>query len=163
MARERIIWVDRMRGLAIFSVVIVHLTFAYANNFAYHKLFVVSNLAVFFFVSGYIWSKTSTINTPQQALTFLLKKSRELLIPLIAWQILTPYFFTTHWQLPTTTDLIQIFTKPHLWFLLTLYGYCFYFAIFKLIDKWGVERHYILDCGLHTALPRMEKDRTFQV
>lgn len=135
--RQRLVWVDRMRGLAILSVVIQHLTYCYSNDLVYHKLIGISNMAVFFFISGYIWEKTAHINNMAEAMSFLVKKTRQLLLPLLVWNIVTPYFFHTDWQLPTVSTFVEVFTEPHLWFLLTLYGYCFYFVLFKLFNKWG--------------------------
>lgn len=133
---DRIVWIDRMRGLAILSVVIQHLTYNFSNEFVYHKLIGISNMAVFFFVSGYILSVTTRINTIQDGLRFLYKKTIQLMLPLVVWQLLvTPYFFTDTWVPLTTKDVIDVFKEPHLWFLLTLYGYMFAFAFYVYLFK----------------------------
>ena len=64
LKQERIPWIDRMRGLAILSVVIQHLSYNYVNvgEFVFMKLIGISNMAVFFFISGYIWDQTARIN-----------------------------------------------------------------------------------------------------
>jgi fucose 4-O-acetylase-like acetyltransferase len=68
--QERLIWVDRMRGLAILSVVIQHLTYYYLNDIIYHKLIGISNMAVFFFISGYILEKTTEIKNIKEYISF---------------------------------------------------------------------------------------------
>ena len=72
--RERIAWIDRMRGIAIMSVVVQHLTGGLNNEFVYHKLIGISNMALFFFVSGYIIEQTSKIETIRDSIHFLKKK-----------------------------------------------------------------------------------------
>lgn len=140
---QRLLWIDRMRGLAILSVVIQHLTYYYQNDFIYHKLIGISNMALFFFVSGYIWDKTSSIQQLQEAVKFLMKKTRQLILPFLIWTfIVDRYFFHTEWDVLSFEEVMQEFLQPHLWFLLTLYGYCFVFPIYKLFANRGVK------CGI---------------
>lgn len=92
---SRIEWIDRMRGLAILSVVIQHLTPNFCNEFVYYKLISISNMALFFFVSGYILNMTTKTETINDILLFLRKKTIQLLFPLIVYQlIVTQYFFS---------------------------------------------------------------------
>lgn len=67
---QRLLWIDRMRGLAILSVVIQHLTYYYQNDFIYHKLIGISNMALFFFVSGYSGTKHRLYNSCKKQLNF---------------------------------------------------------------------------------------------
>ena len=133
---QRIAWVDRMRGLAILSVVVQHLTYCFSNSFVYHKVIGISNMGVFFFISGYIVMQTARIETVSDALRFIRKRTIQLMLPLCAWQLIcNKYFFCTGWTLWTRTDLLNVFLEPSLWFLLTLYGYMIAFATFKLFLK----------------------------
>ena len=54
MTMQRLEWIDRMRGLAILSVVVQHLTYSFSNEFVYHKIIEISNMGLFFFISGYL-------------------------------------------------------------------------------------------------------------
>lgn len=138
MTGERLIWVDRMRGLAILSVVIQHLTYYYQNDFMYHKLIGIVNMSIFFFISGFIWAKTARIETWNDGLHYVIKKTIQLMLPFIVWTfIVAPYFFQTNWETWTFAKIVDEFVNPHLWFLLTLYGYTFYFVIFKIFNKQG--------------------------
>lgn len=142
---QRLTWIDRMRGLAILSVVIQHLTYYYQNEFVYHKLIGIANMAVFFFISGYIWEKTARVGTFNEGFSYLMKKTIQIMLPFIVWTFfVTPYFFQTEWKSWNLNQIICEFTQPHLWFLLTLYGYSFYFILFRLIDKWGGVKSAIL-------------------
>lgn len=148
MAGERLIWVDRMRGLAILSVVIQHLTYYYQNDFMYHKLIGIANMSIFFFISGFIWAKTARIETWNDGLHYVIKKTIQLMLPFIVWTfIVAPYFFQTNWETWTFAKIVDEFVNPHLWFLLALYGYTFYFVIFKIFNKQGggENRNPILD------------------
>lgn len=133
---SRIAWIDRMRGLAILSVVVQHLTYCFSNSFIYHKVIGISNMGVFFFISGYIVMQTARIETVSDALRFIRKRTIQLILPLCTWQLVcNKYFFSTGWTLWTGTDLLNVFLEPSLWFLLTLYGYMIAFAAFKVFLK----------------------------
>lgn len=138
MFTQRLIWVDRMRGLAILSVVIQHLTYYYQNDFIYHKLIGISNMAVFFFISGYIWERTAKIDNIKESIFYLGKKAIQIMLPFIVWTFfIYPYCFQIEWQVWNMKSIVCEFSNPHLWFLLTLYGYTFYFVIFKFVNKLG--------------------------
>ena len=125
-----------MRGLAILSVVIQHFTFNFDNQFVYHRLIGISNMALFFFVSGYILCKTTNLSSINDVLFFLRKKTIQLLLPLIVYQLLVvPYFFNAMPIVPNWQFIADIFFAPKLWFLLTLYGYMFAFAIYNALLK----------------------------
>ena len=131
---NRIAWIDRMRGLAILSVVVQHLTYYFDNDFVYHKLIGISNMAVFFFVSGYIIEQTASIDSMADGIKFLKKKTIQLLLPLLVWQLVcNRYFFSTDWTWWTMADIQDVFLHPCLWFLLTLYGFMFLFVGYKIL------------------------------
>ena len=133
---NRIHWIDRMRGIAILSVVIQHVTYSFDNDFMYHKLIAISNMGVFFFISGFIMNETYNVSTINDLLSFLGKKARQLLLPLLVWcLVVNRYFFSdfTSWELISIIDLYDFWEKPALWFLLTLFGYSIWYALFKMI------------------------------
>lgn len=136
--RDRIVWIDRMRGIAILSVVIQHMTYSFGNDFIYHKLISISNMGVFFFISGYIMNETTRISTLSEALPFMKKKAIQLLLPLVTWcLIVRKYFFEdiALWQWATLEELFVFWQKPQLWFLLTLYGFSILFAVYRMVVK----------------------------
>lgn len=118
MSTNRIEWVDRMRGIAIISVVIQHLTmyFSYHDSLIYLKLIGACNMGVFFFVSGYIINKTSNINNIYSCFSFIKKKFLQLIIPLLFWGILTHYLFAKDVYLISYEDLYSQWKEPHLWY-----------------------------------------------
>ncbi len=133
---SRIAWVDRMRGLAILSVVVQHLAYNFQNEFVYRNLIGISNMGVFFFVSGYILNKTTHMDGFRATMNFLFKKTVQLMLPFLVWGLLVNrYFFQDSWTAITVLDIENEFLNPHLWFLLTLYGYCFLFAGYKVVSN----------------------------
>lgn len=98
-------------------------------------------MAVFFFISGYIIEKTSRIENTKDFFIFLKKKTIQLMLPFIMWQfIVRKFFFVTDWQMLTWSDIMDGFIHPSLWFLLTLYGYMFAFAGFRIIANLEIKR-----------------------
>lgn len=122
----RIDWVDKMRGIAILSVVIQHMANFWGNDFHFHKVIGISNMAVFFFISGFIMSERTHIQSWNDYWKCLRKKTIQLMVPFWVWPlVVNRYCFNAAWEPLTITDLISQWHKPTLWFLLTLYGFTF--------------------------------------
>ncbi len=131
---QRLEWIDRMRGLAILSVVVQHLTYSFSNEFVYHKIIEISNMGLFFFISGYLMVITCKWSGFKESVHFIFKKIRTLIIPLISWGILLPAFvFQNKWHTVSWESFVSEWKDPHLWFLLTLFGYSILFAIYRLV------------------------------
>lgn len=153
---ERLIWVDRMRGLAILSVVIQHLTYYFQNEFIFHKLIGISNMALFFFISGFILDTTAKINSPKESAVFLGKKSIQLLLPFAVWTfIVDNYFFRPEWSAISIDSIVAEFINPHLWFLPILFCFSILFIFYKsgikMAGKGGGGKVAILFWGLATV------------
>lgn len=134
MTMQRLEWIDRMRGLAILSVVVQHLTTSFSNEFVYHKIIGISNMGLFFFISGYLMVITSKWSGFKDLMNFIIKKIRTLIFPLISWGILLPAFvFQNNWHTVSWESFVSEWKDPHLWFLLTLFGYSILFAIHRFV------------------------------
>lgn len=134
MTMQRLEWIDRMRGLAILSVVVQHLTTSFSNEFVYHKIIGISNMGLFFFISGYLMVITSKWSGFRDSMNFIIKKIRTLIFPLISWGILLPAFvFQNNWHTVSWESFVSEWKDPHLWFLLTLFGYSILFAIYRFV------------------------------
>lgn len=138
---QRIEWIDRMRALAILSVVMEHLTIGrITNDFVYIRWIGCANMPVFFFISAYLMELRSNLDTTSQKLNFLQKKTFQLMIPFLVWPlIIRKYVFQTDWRIISFTDIKNEFINPHLWFFLTLYGFCLIFLVYKFIDNKGLK------------------------
>lgn len=130
---NRIEWIDRMRGLAILSVVVQHMTYSFGNEFIYHKLIGICNMGIFFFISGFILNETCKIKNLNDVFRFYLKKVIQLIVPLVVWGLIVKnYFFHIgEWRIISVNDVIALWKNPGLWFLLTLFGYMLYFGLYR--------------------------------
>lgn len=129
---QRLDWIDRMRGFAILSVVIQHMTMSFTNDFVYLKIIGIANMGLFFFISGYLMVATCRWTALPDMAKFCRKKLRALMIPFVTWGILMPAFaFQTAWHPITLDTIVTEWHHPHLWFLLTLMGYSLLFAVYR--------------------------------
>lgn len=119
MTMQRLEWIDRMRGLAILSVVVQHLTYSFSNEFVYHKIIGISNMGLFFFISGYLMVITCKWSGVKELVHFIFKKIRTIIFPLISWGTLLPAFvFQNKWHTVSWESFVSEWKDPHLWFLL---------------------------------------------
>lgn len=130
--QSRLLWIDRMRGIAMLAVVIQHMTAYWNNDFIYLKFLSITDIGVFFFVSGYIINKSSKIENIKSAVIFFLKKTFQLMIPFLVWGLIVNKLHINILAIEVE-DIIELWRNPMLWFLLTLYGYMLLFMCFKLL------------------------------
>ena len=120
----------------MFSVVVQHMSNSFPNDFVYHKLIAISNMAVFFFVSGYIIQSTAKISGLKDVVRFIWKKCKQLLLPFVVWGLLVNnFFFKSEWSILTIQDLVDEWHHPSLWFLLTLFGYMLWYGLYGLVTR----------------------------
>lgn len=133
----RIEWIDKMRGIAIFSVVVQHLSYNFLNSgdFSYLNLIALSNMGVFFFVSGYILEKSCKVNDWHTALQYTKKKFIQLMIPFFFWGFASRYIFANGFESITYQDLYEQWRTPSLWYLLTLFGYIIPFSCYRVLGS----------------------------
>lgn len=80
---QRLDYIDRMKGLAILSVVLGHIYLPYTTEGAMHpiaKIIYSFHMSFFFFLSGFINQKTNAIST-KGWMNYIYKKFNSLLIP----------------------------------------------------------------------------------
>lgn len=135
---KRISYIDQLKGIAIFLVVLGHLIGHNAGSGNGLWTFIYSfHMPLFMFISGYLASVTST----EEALSWskigrtILKKSRTLLLPSLTWGIAIPYLLLekTETSLPSViNDWLQIWGGG-LWFLNTLFVLSLLFLLYKAV------------------------------
>lgn len=75
---------------------------------------------------------------------FVINKLRSLILPLMVWTlIVNRYFLAATWQPLAINDFVLCFTKPGLWFLLTLFQISVLFGVFHLLSKRIGSRWYV--------------------
>ena len=150
----RISWVDKMRGLAILSVVLQHVSYYFDSpeQITFLNLIALCNMGVFFFVSGYIMEETCKVSSLKTALFYIRKKFLQLMVPFLFWGLLSKYIFSREFLPITLADIEQQWRIPSLWYLLTLFGYVIPFALYRSWsrrnNKWWLNVLFWVTCIL---------------
>ena len=125
--KERIVYIDRLKGFGIFLVVLGHLIQNNVVNGTSNILFNIIysfHMPFFFFLSGYVAYKSTKIDSFKTIPSYIRSKSIALLIPMLSWPLIHKYFFTY------TNDygfssigniLMSEIANPGLWFLKMLF------------------------------------------
>lgn len=132
----RIVYLDIMKGLAIWLVVIGHLIQyngedGWIHNKVYEWIYSF-HMPLFFIISGYLCSITSHIVNYKDFFVFVLKKIRALIIPLVVWSlIMWRFLFFEDLSSRGILCLVDMFAERGLWFLKYLF---FESAIYGVIQ-----------------------------
>lgn len=150
--RPRILWVDLIRAMSAFGVVLTHVTMIIVNYWdkkplvrgdevwwttsVFYAFLARSALGLFFMISGYLLLPSQT-----DTLTFLKKRVWKLLIPLVFWGT---FYLIWHGGLPedpvkaVKAILIALATGSvefHLWFLYTFLGLYLFLPILRIFVR----------------------------
>lgn len=136
---QRLDYIDRMKGLAILSVVLGHIYLPYTTEGAMHpiaKIIYSFHMSFFFFLSGFINQKTNAIST-KGWMNYIYKKFNSLLILYLFWLIIAPLFLYNSYptNLRSLTELFSFFPNRHIWFLPTLFIFMMLYLILYKISK----------------------------
>lgn len=145
---KRIEHFDLSRGLAIFSVVFVHLIQRhYINDYLSNTLFLFFNsfyMPFFMFLSGqtsfFSLSKITSIDSVNE---FIFKKTKQLLVPYLTWYFIVDYFLYRGFNSFSFYEYSErLLSSPDygLWFLWVLYlisitNCIIYFIFSKIINS----------------------------
>lgn len=150
----RLAYVDRLKGFAIFLVVLGHVIQMNVKNYGESPVFNVIysfHMPFFFFLSGYVAEKASPVGTVLDYATFVRKKAAGLLLPLFAWPLVGRYAFTQGSAVSEIPGVLwgQL-THPELWFLHTLFRIFLVYGLLQLtmaLFPWG--RSWSTRCAGH--------------
>ena len=145
--KQRIDYIDRMKGLAIFLVVMGHvygMAFAQSDDVVYR---VISSLhmPLFMFLSGLV--ACSGVVAPYWGIGKLSKKLKGLLLPLIVFGMC----FTTTISKDFLTSLIGFLESPNkngYWYLMTLAVFYVSLSLYRL----NVKQKWYIDVALAIAI-----------
>jgi len=137
---NRLGYLDIMRGIAIWLVVIGHvIQYNNCEGWLHHPVFewIYSfHLPLFFFVSGFLAERTCHVESVRDLPLYIWKKVRSLLLPLIVWSLLVKnFFFSATLPLIGVDDFLNVFAERGLWFLKYLFSISILFVIFHLISR----------------------------
>lgn len=139
--KERIVYIDRLKGFGIFLVVLGHLIQNNVINGTSHTLFNVIysfHMPFFFFLSGYVAYKTSKIDSFKSIPLYIKNKAIALLIPMLSWPLIHKYFFTNanDYSLDSIGNiLLSEIANPGLWFLKMLFEIFVIYSVFHIISN----------------------------
>ena len=132
---KRIEYIDLMKGLCIFLVILLHCDFRFNK-----ELDVINNclgtlrMPLYFFLSGFFFKTYSNF------LDFILRKVNNLVIPYVFFltMFIIPYWILMQ-PISSLTELLLYYIEPFypaLWFLRCLFFLnIFYYVMYKYIDK----------------------------
>ncbi|MDB5159086.1 MAG: hypothetical protein JWR50_3793 [Mucilaginibacter sp.] len=124
---QRLIYIDQLKGIAIFLVVAGHFIQYNTIDPVHNSLFAIIysfHMPLFMFLSGYIAYKTITENIFNSYLKFIKKKGITILLPFFSWPlIISPFFLKKAFNYDPIKTLITIVKAPTggLWFLWFLF------------------------------------------
>lgn len=91
MVKERVAWLDRLRGMGMLLVIIGHIPLDNIGAKELTKFIYAFHIPLFFMISGMAYWTSSRIDSP---VVFIKKKVIKLVIPYFLWQfILIPYWY----------------------------------------------------------------------
>jgi len=140
--KERLVYIDQMKGIAILLVVMGHLIgyntecdAAFAFIYSFH-------MPLFFMISGYLGFKTTNIDSFKKYGLFLKKKFITILLPFLVWNMIAEKFFLqTVWHVPALNDLNDTFIFfNRLWFLKTLFIIFVFYGLTHWISQKYAQR-----------------------
>lgn len=145
--KQRIDYIDRMKGLAIFLVVMGHvygMAFGQSDDVAYRTIYS-CHMPLFMFLSGLLACSGAT--APYWSLPKLGRKLRGLLLPLLVFGMC----FTMTWSQNFVSGLVEFLESPNkngYWYLMTLAVFYVSLALYRL----NVKQKWFLDLGLTFVL-----------
>ncbi len=172
---KRIEWIDYLKGLSIFFVVLGHsyvshqkiesVGWAFQTIYAFH-------MPLFFVLAG-VTAAVSMLNN-DSILRFIKARFINIFIPFVCWAFLTPLFFADETTLSSyslenqfeilVTGNVLLWFLPAL-FMLQLYYSFFYFLVRKLkntlLQFAAVGELFVLAWFLHRCFGKVAEDGTF--
>lgn len=137
----RISYIDQLKGIAILLVVLGHVigynncedSFLWRFIYSFH-------MPLFMFISGYVAQMTFRIERFgwNETISFLIKKLRTLLLPMVTWGVVIPFFFLRTMIDQSFIDCVLNFVKTWgggLWFFATLFILSILFFVYRWVDK----------------------------
>lgn len=135
--KERLLYIDRLKGFTIYLVVIGHLIQHNVSNSCSNGLFNIIysfHMPLFFFLSGYVSFKTIKIDSIREYFIFIKNKAFALLIPMLIWPLIRKYFFTNATDYNTIlADIAREIQYPGLWFLKMLFQILVVYSLFNVL------------------------------
>lgn len=157
MKKERIAYIDRLRGVNIFLVVMGHVITANVIDGESSDILVFGStfrMPLFMFLCGYIASKVIKPKIFDNYGQFLLKKGRTLLLPFFAWPLLVdPFFFSDTLSFDFLEKIKELVNGGGLWFLWYLFFITLLYSLWLFLsDRFNKQRNFMWDLVFLTVI-----------
>lgn len=130
----RLEYIDNLKGFAIFTVIIGHLTERIYGCEGFNSFIYSFHMALFFFLSGY--TNKINLSTFKESISFIKKRCRTLLLPYISFSLLG---IIIHGYASTYSYFIEE-ARMGLWFLPTLFCMCLLLCVLTIISKMNIKK-----------------------
>lgn len=121
----RISYIDQLKGIAILLVVLGHVI-GYNNceNSFLWRFIYSFHMPLFMFISGYVAQITFRIENFgwNEVSSFMIKKFRTLLLPMITWGIVIPFFFLRSTAENNLVDYLLSYINVGRWIMVLRYS-----------------------------------------
>lgn len=140
MKKERILYIDRLRGINILLVVMGHVITGNVINGESSEIIVYGatfRMPLFMFLCGYIASKViKPKNIFDNYGAFVLKKCRTLLVPFFVWPlVVNPYFFSDSLSFNFYEKFLELINGGGLWFLWQLFFVTLLYSLWLFLSS----------------------------
>jgi fucose 4-O-acetylase-like acetyltransferase len=152
--KERLLYIDRLRGMTIVGVVIGH--FMQTNtvegvNGTVWNMISSFKMTLFMFLCGYIAQRTTRTTIFNNYTGYILKKGRTLLLPCFFWPlVVSPFFFASALDYNFKNIFLNIINEGgNGWFLYILFFLSLIFsAFFYVSTKVNKLNKILVDCAI---------------
>lgn len=150
MKKDRILYIDRLRGINILLVVMGHVITRNVINGQYSGIVIWGStfrMPLFMFLCGYIASKVIKPKIFDKYPNFILKKTRTMLVPFFAWPLLVDnFFFQNEVNLDLWDAILSLINGGGLWFLWFLFWITMLYSFWLFLsNKFNSGRNILLD------------------
>jgi fucose 4-O-acetylase-like acetyltransferase len=157
--KERLLYIDRLKGFAIFLVVLGHLIQNNSIDHYSNSLFNIIysfHMPFFFFLSGYVAFKTTKIDSVNSYIGYIKNKAITLLVPMLIWPLVNQFFFTNSTDYSLNSIAHILFTQienPGLWFLKMLFQILIIYSLFYFMSVYvNKKMSFLLDVAFYLIL-----------
>lgn len=133
MQKQRIQYIDSLRGFAILLVVIHHVSLYSFNanpSFSFNSIFLTFRMPLFFFLSGFLFYKSDRFATNGDYSSFLLNKFKVQIIPTLVFGTLFAIMMNI-----SGPDMFFHQTKHGYWFTVVLFFFFFFYSSTSFICR----------------------------
>ena len=145
--KQRLLYIDLLRGLSIFLVVYFHTIMLYSSENTNQIGIAVEsfNMALFFFISGYINSVVHPVERINSK-KYILRKIETIIMPYVAWALLIPLYCgnLVPRSINDIFDIFWFYPNRLYWFLPVLFIFLLLYALKMHIVKYFNKSHSLL-------------------